>query len=323
MHEHVFLLNLRMNGMKRKQLPNFQEDLDSCLDALAIMTSQDSVYKCRDYLGRRKAMQSSERSSRCVASFQPCQDTPDMVCREKMVEWSYRVCDHFHTNREIVAFAFSFLDRFIDRCSCDRTAFKLASMTSLYMAMKVFNSKQISITSLADLSRGEFDVHHISEMEKIILETLDWRLNPPTAQSLIDRLCRLIPLEDEVAVKAIYERSTFLAEICIYDYELVTEERYLIAVACILNAMEGMEEDHLCRTLPLQFIASLRSHLCVDLNPCALEHCQERIWSLYSCSEQLQHDDILPHHIRYHQAEGKSFSVRNHSVSPISVDEPY
>ena len=58
----------------------------------------------------------------------------DAVCREKMCEWSYRVCDHFHVPRDMVAISFSYLDRFLDRCQCDRTTFKLAAMTTLYMA---------------------------------------------------------------------------------------------------------------------------------------------------------------------------------------------
>lgn len=324
MPEQVPLLSLRMKASKLRKLPSFEDECECSLDSLAVMTSQDSVYKCRDYLGRRKTTQPMG-SSRCVSDFQPREDLPDIVCREKMAEWSYRVCDHFRTNREIVSYAFSFLDRFIDRCNCDRTAFKLASMTSLYMATKIFNAKQISITSLADLSRGEFDVEHIAEMERIILETLDWRMNPPTAQSFIDYLCVFIPLEDEVATNAIYQRAIFLSELSIYDYEFVTQERYLIAVACVLNAMEGMDNENHYRTLPLQFISKLRSTLCVDLNPTALDRCQERLWFLYGCSEQVQHDDILPLHIRQHSRGEKLqiIAAQHPSNSPISVDGPY
>jgi hypothetical protein len=49
----------------------------------------------------------------------------DESCREKMCEWSYRICDHFNTSREIVAIAFNYLDRFNDVTRCDRTAFKI------------------------------------------------------------------------------------------------------------------------------------------------------------------------------------------------------
>ena len=325
MGEQIPLLSLRMNALKIKKVPSFVDDDDeSTLDTLAVMTAQDSEYKCRDYLGRRKSSEPRRGSTRCVSAFETEEDTPDIVCREKMIEWSYRVAEHFRTNREIVAYAFSFLDRFMDRCNCDRTAFKLASMTSLYMATKIFNAKQISITSLSDLSRGEFDVKHISEMERIILETLDWKMNPPTAQSFIDHLCALIPSQDEDAVKAIYERATFLAELCIYDYKFVTEERQLVAVACILNAMEGLDEEHLHRTLPLRFIATMRSKLCVNIHLADVVRCQERLWFLYGCSEQLQHDDILPLHTRHQpQAESRPKVMANYSNSPVSVDGPY
>jgi hypothetical protein len=101
---------------------------------------------------------SSENSSLLAA------DGVDVVCREKMCDWSYRVADHFRTDRETVAYSFSFLDRFVDHCCTDRTAYKLAAMTTLYLATKMFNNKIISIASLAELSRGEFDIHHIAEV---------------------------------------------------------------------------------------------------------------------------------------------------------------
>jgi len=322
--DQIPLLSLRMNLCKHLRLPHLDEDSDSLLDTLAVMTSQDAAYRCRDYLARRYGCKVSGNLSPCSVAIEQCDEIPDVLCREKMCEWSYRVCDHFRTNREIVAFAFSFLDRFVDRCNCDRTAFKLASMTSLYMATKVFNAKQISIVSLAELSRGEFEVSHIAEMEKIILETLDWRMNPPTVQSFVERLCMLIPLGDIAVLKSIYQRAIFFAELCIYDYEFVTEERYLIAVACILNAMEGMDDEYLYQTLPLEFIVKLRTSLCVDIECVALEHCQARLWFLYGCSAQLQHDDIMPSHIRkVCQGQHGGDTGSTFSNSPISVDGPY
>lgn len=311
------LLSLRMKPSSSGQQEDVMARYDEALDSLAIMTSQDAAYKARDYLGRRRKRSASE-----FPNQQNLEEVVDETCRERMCEWSYRVCDHFGVSREIVAFTLSFLDRFIDRCSCDRTAFKLASMTSLYMATKMLNSKQISLASLAELSRGEFAMAHLAEMERIILETLDWKLNPPTAQSFIQHLRVLLPTMDEGVEEEIFERATFYAELSVYDYSFVTEDRYLIAVACILNAFQTIDDVYKVRELHTEFLASINSCLCVDVIPIDLERAQDRLWYLYSCSAQSQFDEV--HHLHFSSErslkEGSNGDHKCFTNSPVSVN---
>lgn len=324
MHGDIPQINLRMKSTKLLSLRDLECDSDACLETLAVMTSQDALYRCRDYIVRHENVPLTELRATGITNLCSVDDYPDISCREKMCEWSYRVCDHFHTNREIVAYTFSFLDRFVDNCKCDRTSFKLASMTCLYMAMKIFNTKQISIASLSELSRGEFDVNHIADMERIILETLEWRMNPPTVQAFIERLHPLVPLHDPESTPIIYQRAQFFAELSIYDYELIVEERYLIAVACILNAMESMEDEYIHGKLPLHFFSKLSINLCVHLEAEAVEHVQSRLWFLYSCSAQILYEDIIPLHVIEDSMTDKRANVfSSQASSPISVDDAY
>jgi len=321
MQDQAPILSLRM----RAPSAGFQAEGVSeatAIDSLVAMMEQEAVYRCRDYVHRRSNRKASDRDSP-VGDLPACpsDEVIDALCREKMCEWSYRVCDHFNTNREIAAFAFSFLDRFVDRCSCDRTAFKLASMTTLYMATKMLNAKHISLCSLAELSRGEFEMAHIAEMERIILQTLEWRLNPPTVQSYINRLQGLFGVEDAAVARAIYQRAVFFAELSLYDYSFVTKDRCIVAVSCILNAMEGIDDTYLSHDLKFQFLERLQSNVSLTVDPTALESIQARMWYLYSCSAQLQEDDILPLHtskeLTFNHASGAPVTTH----SPVSVQQ--
>jgi hypothetical protein len=298
-------------------------DPDDAIDFLHVMISKEDVYKCRDYLGRRGTKVQRDMFFELGEEGAPLEieDIIDVTCREKMCEWTYRVCDHFHTNREIVALSLSFLDRFMDRCSCDRTAFKLASMTTLYMATKVFNAKQISISSLAELSRGEFEMSHLAEMERIILESLDWRLNPPTVQSFIGYLLALLPLDDARLAQSISQRAMFFAELCCYDYSLVTQDRSLIAVSCILNALEGMDDDDFSQDLRQDFLEAIRWKLSLQFEAEETETSRGRLWYLYTCSAEVKDDKVLPLHVlkeRLMKQRSQS-SLSGATYSPISV----
>ena len=302
-------------------------DTNETVDRVKVMMRQDSsTYLCRDYLARRITKENaSPANDSTEASECPdvvCEDIVDAVCREKMCEWSYRVCDHFHAAREIVAISFSYLDRFIDRCSCDRTAFKLAAMTTLYMATKIFNGRQITISSLAELSRGEFEMSHIAEMEVIILQTLGWRLHPPTVQCFINELSPLLPSRNGLVTAAILQRATFFAELALYDYSFVARERSLIAIAALLNAMEGMDESTISKAQQMDFLESLNKAFGLRYHFDLVEMIRNRLWYVYSMSAQYKEDDVIaPHTIK--ESPGKIELGRETSSqvsqSPVSV----
>lgn len=309
-YEEVAMFGLRMKRIETDPMVPFELSLD-CLD---VLTAQDAVYRTKDYIGRRRKRGFTESAS-------SPDDAVDPACREKMCEWCYRICDHFDTSREIVAFAFSFLDRFIDRCSCDRTAFKLAAMTSLYIATKMLNIKQLSIASLCELSRGEFQSEHIAQMERIILSSLDYKLSPPTIQAFIQKLRTLFPTIDSETDDLIYQRATFYAELAVYDYGFATEQRYQIAVGCILNAFIDIEGEFNAEQLQDEFLATLSTSLCVEVDFTTLDQTQERLWQLYVCSAE-SHLEGIQHcipctegHVKYSAVE--EFESFEHS--PVSV----
>jgi hypothetical protein len=186
----------------------------------------------------------------------------DESCREKMCEWSYRICDHFHTSREIVAIAFNYLDRFNDVTRCDRTAFKLASMTCLYIATKICHNKQLSVHTLVDLSRNEFTSQNIIQMEQIILSTLDYKMNPPTVQIFLHEYQHIVPIHQILVLvnntnhllllhseydrqryittkvmNDIFDRANYYSELVVYDSSLIIEQRQNIAISCLFNAI--------------------------------------------------------------------------------------
>lgn len=331
------LLGLRMANSGAAAPPTaYSEGSDHVERVRAMLSLSESTYSCSDYIGRR-----------AVNGTNPCHDeTPipelpidhdkvDTVCREKMCEWSYRVCDHFQTGREIVAVSFSYLDRFVDKCSCDRSAFKLAAMTTLYMANKVYGgSSALTISALAELSRREFEMSHISEMEVIILQTLAWRLHPPTIQCFIDSFYHYISLPSNGSMSsAVYRRAIFFAELALYDYAFASKDRSLVAIASLMNAMEGM--DNITIDQQNSFLDVINSTFDLKYTADTVEGIRNRLWYIYSMSAQYKEDDAIaegtsssPSLVQKEKRTRVGFPEHSsaRSISPVSVattNEPY
>lgn len=202
--------------------------------------------------------------------------------REKICQWSYNVVDHFDLPREIVSISLNYFDRYMATLSTATTQSTksangrssspqgsgdlalLASLGTLHLASKVHatnhndydpqmgpleeqHHKVPSLSTLANLSRGQFGPASILEMEKLLLSSLDWRLHPPTLYAFVSLLLKLLPstnedpnygLKPSIAIE-LFEVAMYVAELSVCDAFFV--ERQIppstIALAAICTAM--------------------------------------------------------------------------------------
>ena len=150
------------------------------MERIDVLLKQERLfYKTEDYLApefQLKLQCNSEFRDPCVQSSSLSTSTSSSsasgineVWREKICEWSYQVIDHFDFSREVVSIAIHFLDRFLATRPVNKKLFQLAAMTTLYLAIKLFEPGNLSMSSMIELSRGYFMVEQMAEMEMAIL----------------------------------------------------------------------------------------------------------------------------------------------------------
>ena len=179
-----------------------QSYLDDLPELFEVMRQQeDTTYTCPDYLSdefqQKQAKEISNNpnlffpsgmssSSSTSSSTSSCTGINE-VWREKICEWCYQVVDHFDLNRQVVAIALNYLDRYLALRPVNRKIFQLAAMTCLFIAIKMNESKVLSLSAFLSLSRGYFQAEHVVAMEHAILRyvvQLGWPLIFP--QKIID-----------------------------------------------------------------------------------------------------------------------------------------
>jgi len=291
------------------------EHIGALSDNLAALLYQESsgIYKCVDYLSMRKwrlnvydLLQNRQLNSSSNApqevqlhSQPPCPGDSqiDDYCREQIVEWSFRVVDYFNIDREVVILSLSMLDRFLAVCKCDRSTFKLAATTTLNLAVKLLHPCKLGeLGILSDLSRGEFDMKDVALMEKHILESLDWKLHPPTGIAFSTLLLDYFFSSQGVDmgptdVEDLYDISSFFTELAVCDYYFVGVTPSLIAIASIINALEGMfgPENKVASRI-LKIAHRLNMYQNQDLS-----RTTHRLWELYERSEECAlHNNLDP-----------------------------
>ena len=185
--------------------------------------------------------------------------------REKICHWSFNVIDHFDLSREVVAVSMSLFDRYLATRGnrCNGSTALLASLTTLHIAIKVHEVRKIKISTLANLSRGQFGPRHIEDMEWMVLNTLKWKIHPPTSMSFLSHLLLLLPPQVSDACKEeIYAMSRYITELSVCDSSFVEIDPSAVAFAAILNSLEDRRFRRMIPTsLRDQFLRSIWTHV--------------------------------------------------------------
>ncbi|KAL7538485.1 hypothetical protein ACHAWF_006144 [Thalassiosira exigua] len=275
------------------------------MDQLRNMIAQEDMdgYKCCDYLSLYFIQSNKQRATKKI----------DEGCRTSICGWMYRVADHFAIDREaqasfiekVVSIALSFVDRVLSTNYCaDRRTFKLISATSLHLAIKVhFPHMWQEVGSLLpDLSRGDFVLDDLIEMESELVHSLTWLMNPATAQGIAMSILALFPSHS--SLNKVASMALFFAELSVCDYYFVTSSKLVVAVASILNASDISGSVHF--QFPYRRSNGLHKHdwhsnarnLLSDLdcyvNWDEVSSARGRLWSLYrESSESISEHEIV------------------------------
>ena len=146
-------------------------DLVERLDVLLKQECVSADYLAPSFQQRLQAdfSEMNDTYSYSVGSSSTSTSGINEVWREKICEWSYQVIDHFDFSREVVSISIHFLDRYLSTRPVNKKFFQLAAMTTLYLAIKLYEPGTLSMKSMIDLSRGYFSVDQMAEMELAIL----------------------------------------------------------------------------------------------------------------------------------------------------------
>jgi hypothetical protein len=171
----------------------------------------------------------------------------DKVARQQIAEWCMNIMDACNYTREHAAITMNILDRFVStsegyKALLNRSEYQLASLTSVYLSVKIHAPQALSPDLVARLSQGSYTREDVETMERRILKALQWRVNPPTVMDFVRTYLTLIPSYslDEETQKVIIELTNLQADLSVTEFNLSTFKASHVAFASLLNALEGV-----------------------------------------------------------------------------------
>jgi hypothetical protein len=202
---------------------------------LAVMIQKESsAYQCQDYL---------------VSSVTAIEVTADD--RKQLVDWCFSIVDICSFQRETVATAMNLLDRYLSipsafavECLQDRREFQLLALSCLYIAIKTNERIAFSSQMLSDVSHGGYSVQEIEYTEKMILCSLQWRVNGPTSLQMALHILSLMGLHEILPQQALSElinEVQYQTEIATRDYYISIQRPSTVALTILKKTLQQLE----------------------------------------------------------------------------------
>lgn len=179
-----------------------------------------------------------------------------------------------------MAISLDLFDRFLATRNnvCSGNTALLVSLTTLHISIKIHDRKKIKIQTLANLSRGQFGVSHIEQMEWQVLAALGWRLHPPTHYSFVYHLLQYLPLEATSTLRRdVNELSRYLTELAVCDSFFIGVNNSTVAFAAILNVLDQISLSRISAGTRERFLRDILAWVGLDHCDAAVEASRDRL----------------------------------------------
>jgi len=206
-----------------------------------------------DILKRLNAMRSREETTSYLNYFN--RDTAcngvNEACREAMVTWITQVQETLSFSPETVWIAMSFFDRYLSsgkgtsqEALESKRKFQLASITALYLAIKIYEPKILDIDMLVQLCRGGYEKSDFIKMERDILFALNWRVSVHTPMDFARCLLELLPIErlSSRASDALLEVCQENVNFALADVSFLSYTPSAVGISCLLGALSNCHD---------------------------------------------------------------------------------
>lgn len=160
--------------------------------------------------------------------------------RYAIVGWLFEMRDIAKFEEETIETSLSILDRYVaakPELVLDAEAYHRAAFTSVYITTKIHEEGYLTPDHFKLLSDNMYTIEMIEKEETVILNAINWRVNPPTPSAIADEMLNVIPSK-MIPRNQIEELFNDQIQQMLYEEYFVTEDDCKLAMAALYNALQ-------------------------------------------------------------------------------------
>ncbi|KAI3704477.1 hypothetical protein L1987_74698 [Smallanthus sonchifolius] len=155
----------------------------------------------------------------------------DEVTRAIIIDWLIEVHDELKLQPEALFLFVSLQDRFLAKQCATTDNLQLVAMVAMLLSRKYEKDSVLLVKDLSSYADDSYSTSEILEMEKLMLNTLEYDMSQPTAYVFITRFLKAARSEPQLD-----HLSFFLIELCLREYAMLKFPPSLLAAASVYTA---------------------------------------------------------------------------------------
>uniref|UniRef100_A0A5B6YR87 Putative G2/mitotic-specific cyclin-2-like n=1 Tax=Davidia involucrata TaxID=16924 RepID=A0A5B6YR87_DAVIN len=199
-------------------------DIDSC-DAKNSLAVVDYVEDLYAYYRRME-------NSSCVSpNYMGQQFDINEKMRAILIDWLIEVHHKFELRDETLFLTVNIIDRFLAQQAVVRKKLQLVGLVAMLLACKYEEVSVPVVDDLVFISDKAYSRKEVLEMEKLMLNTLQFNMSVPTPYVFMRRFLKAAQSDRKLELL-----SFFLMELCLVEYEMLKFPPSFLAAAAIYTA---------------------------------------------------------------------------------------
>ncbi|XP_064944645.1 G2/mitotic-specific cyclin-2-like isoform X1 [Musa acuminata AAA Group] len=211
--------------------------IKQCNSALLVLHQHDCIYlKCTEC--------TTVQVTSCVSpDYMSHQFDINEKMRAILVDWLIEVHYKFELMEETLFLTVNIIDRFLARMTVARKKLQLVGVTAMLLACKY---EELSVPMVEDfvlITDRAYTREEILEMERSIINTLQFNLSVPTPYVFMRRFLKAAESDKKLELV-----SFFIIELCLVEYKMLKFQPSLLAAAAIYTAQCSLRGFFKCWT---------------------------------------------------------------------------
>ena len=208
-----------------------------------------------------------------------------------LIDWIISLQNQVFMKKNTLFLTINLIDRYLSKKSIHRTKFQLLGVTSLFIACKYEEIYTKNINQFVELTARAFDKNEILEMEKTIIDLVDFNLDLPLSDDFFDLLSTVFKFNKKEYNFGCFLLEAFLLDITCCEYkqsQIALATCFIVLGSRQINRINPIEGNNFVKYYCEEYKINFDIWKDYDI----IVNCAKKIYYFYENSENIIYKEV-------------------------------
>ena len=208
-----------------------------------------------------------------------------------LIDWIISIQNKFFMKKNTLFLTINLIDRYLSKKSIHRTKFQLLGVSSLFIACKYEEIYMKNINQFVELTARAFDKNEILEMEKTIIDLVDFNLDLPLSDDFFDILSTVYKFNEKEYNFGCFLLEAFLLDITCCEYkqsQIALATCFIVLGSRQINRINPIEGNNFVKYYCEKYKINFDIWKDYDI----IVSCAKKIYYFYEHSEKIIYKEV-------------------------------